>query len=139
MNARRGSRPEPDGPTAGTDEEYTTPEEHAGMITVTERAAQAIRDSIAAENKSPTDAYLRVSVKGGGCSGLMYQLAIDEHASDTDVVIESGDVRIVVDRKSKLFLLGLTLDYTTGLNGKGFVFSNPNAKATCGCGESFTV
>ncbi len=109
------------------------------MITVTESAAQAIRDSIAAENKTPADAYLRVSVKGGGCSGLMYHLAIDDKASDTDVIIESGDVRIVVDKKSKLFLLGLTLDYTTGLNGKGFVFSNPNAKATCGCGESFTV
>ena len=82
---------------------------------------------------------MRVAVKGGGCSGLMYQLSIDQNATDTDLVIASGDVRIVVDRKSKLFLHGLTLDYTSGLNGKGFVFSNPNAKATCGCGESFTV
>ncbi len=109
------------------------------MITVTEQAVAAIRDSMAAENKTPADSYLRVSVKGGGCSGLMYQLSIDDHAADADTVIESGDVRIVVDKKSKLFLHGLTLDYTTGLNGKGFVFSNPNAKATCGCGESFTV
>lgn len=109
------------------------------MITVTERAAQAIRDCIAAENKSPVNAFLRVSVKGGGCSGLMYNLAIDETAAESDMIIQNGDVRIVVDKKSKLFLHGLVLDYTTGLNGKGFVFSNPNAKATCGCGESFTV
>ena len=109
------------------------------MIQITERAVQAIRDCIAAENKTVTQAYLRVAVKGGGCSGLMYQLSIDENAADTDEVIANGDVRVIVDRKSKLFLHGLTLDYTTGLNGKGFVFSNPNAKATCGCGESFTV
>jgi iron-sulfur cluster assembly protein len=109
------------------------------MITVTDRAAQAIRDCILAENKSVDSAFLRVAVKGGGCSGLMYNLSVDDATSDTDLVIQNGDVRIAVDKKSKLFLLGLTLDYTTGLNGKGFVFSNPNAKATCGCGESFTV
>jgi len=109
------------------------------MITVTDRAVQAIRDCIAAENKSVDAAYLRVAVKGGGCSGLMYDLSIDDAASDSDVIIQNQDVRIAVDKKSKLFLTGMTLDYTTGLNGKGFVFSNPNAKATCGCGESFTV
>ncbi len=109
------------------------------MITVTESAVQAIRDCIAAENKSVDNAYLRVAVKGGGCSGLMYNLSIDDSPTDADTIIQNGDVRIAVDKKSKLFLLGLTLDYTTGLNGKGFVFSNPNAKATCGCGESFTV
>ena len=109
------------------------------MITVTDRAVQAIRDCIAAENKSIDTAVLRVAVKGGGCSGLMYNLSIDDQTADTDVIIQNQDVRIAVDKKSKLFLLGLTLDYTTGLNGKGFVFSNPNAKATCGCGESFTV
>lgn len=109
------------------------------MINVTNNAVQAIRDCIAAENKTVDGAFLRVAVKGGGCSGLMYNLTIDDNAADTDLVITSGDVRIVVDKKSKLFLHGLTLDYTTGLNGKGFVFSNPNAKATCGCGESFTV
>ena len=109
------------------------------MITVTDSAVQAIRDCIAAENKAVDQAYLRVAVKGGGCSGLMYNLSIDDSTADTDMVVTAGDVRIVVDKKSKLFLHGLTLDYTTGLNGKGFVFSNPNAKATCGCGESFTV
>jgi len=109
------------------------------MITVTERALQAIRDCIAAENKAVSNAFLRVAVKGGGCSGLMYNLTVDDAMSESDTIIQNGDVRIAVDRKSKLFLLGLTLDYTTGLNGKGFVFSNPNAKGTCGCGESFTV
>jgi iron-sulfur cluster assembly protein len=106
---------------------------------VTDRALQAIRDCIAAENKSVADAYLRVAVRGGGCSGLMYDLSIDEKTSESDTIVQNGDVRIAIDRKSKLFLHGLTLDYTTGLSGKGFVFSNPNAKATCGCGESFTV
>jgi iron-sulfur cluster assembly protein len=109
------------------------------MITVTDQAVQAIRDAISAEDKTVTTAFLRVAVKGGGCSGLMYNLTIDTNQHDTDFLIENEDVRIVVDKKSKLFLHGLTLDYTTGLNGKGFVFSNPNAKATCGCGESFTV
>jgi len=109
------------------------------MLTITDVALQAIRDAVIAENKSVSDAYLRVSVKGGGCSGLMYNLSVDEAANEDDLVIEQGDVRILVDKKSKLFLAGLTLDYTTGLNGKGFVFNNPNATGTCGCGESFAV
>jgi iron-sulfur cluster assembly protein len=109
------------------------------MITVTDRAVQAIRDCFAAENRTAGDAFLRVAVKGGGCSGLMYNLSVDTATSEADTIIPYEDVRIAVDKKSKLFLLGMTLDYTTGLNGKGFVFSNPNAKATCGCGESFTV
>jgi iron-sulfur cluster assembly protein len=109
------------------------------MITVTDRAVQAIRDCIAAEKKSMDSAVLRVAVKGGGCSGFMYDLTIDEATTESDTIIQNQDVRIAVDKKSKLFLLGMTLDYTSGLNGKGFVFSNPNAKATCGCGESFTV
>jgi len=109
------------------------------MIEVTDGALQAIRDAIGAEGKSIDGAYLRVAVKGGGCSGLMYNLSVDDVAGEEDVVLEHGDVRIVVDKKSKLFLHGLTLDYTTGLNGKGFVFNNPNATGTCGCGESFAV
>ena len=107
------------------------------MISISEIAARKIRTLMAKQGID--EGGLRVGVKGGGCSGLMYQLTIDENAAETDEVIANGEVRIVVDRKSKLFLHGLTLDYTSGLNGKGFVFSNPNAKATCGCGESFTV
>ena len=109
------------------------------MITVTDRAVQAIRDSIAGENKSVSDSYLRVSVTGGGCSGLMYNLSIEAQQQEGDEVLEREDVRILVDPKSKLFLHGMTLDYTTGLNGKGFIFSNPNATGTCGCGESFSA
>lgn len=109
------------------------------MITVTERAVQAIRDSMTEENHSVADSYLRVSVKGGGCSGMMYDLSIDSETKEGDEVVEQEGVRIVIDPKSKIFLHGMTLDFTTGLNGKGFVFSNPNATGTCGCGESFTV
>lgn len=109
------------------------------IMTVTGSALQAIRDAIVAENKEVAKSYLRVAVKGGGCSGLMYDLSIADEATENDVVLEHDDVRIVVDKKSKLFLHGLTLDYTTGLNGKGFVFTNPNATGTCGCGESFSV
>jgi iron-sulfur cluster assembly protein len=109
------------------------------MINITEQAIEAIRDCIVAEKKEIDEAYLRVSVKGGGCSGLMYNLTIDDTAAESDVVIEQQGVRLVVDSKSKLFLAGLTLDFTTGLNGKGFVFNNPNAVGTCGCGESFAV
>lgn len=109
------------------------------LINVTEKAIGAIRDAMADEGKAPAGSYLRVAVKGGGCSGLMYKLIIVDEVGEEDSVISYDDVRIVVDKKSKLFLHGLTLDYTTGLNGKGFVFSNPNATGTCGCGESFTV
>jgi iron-sulfur cluster assembly protein len=111
----------------------------APAITVTDKAVQAIRDCIADEGKTTEEALLRVAVKGGGCSGLMYDLSIVDSQGEEDVVIDVDGVRIVIDKKSKLFLHGMTLDFTTGLNGKGFVFSNPNASGTCGCGESFTV
>jgi iron-sulfur cluster assembly protein len=109
------------------------------MMTVTDRAVQAIKDTISEENKSAAESYLRVSVKGGGCSGMMYHLSIESDSQDGDEIVEMDGIRILVDSKSKLFLHGMTLDFTTGLNGKGFVFSNPNATGTCGCGESFTV
>lgn len=109
------------------------------MIEVTETALRAIRDCMADESKTTENAFLRVAVKGGGCSGMMYHLSIVDDRNDTDTLVEKGDVRIVIDNKSQLFLHGMTLDYTSGLNGKGFVFSNPNATGTCGCGESFAV
>jgi len=109
------------------------------MITVTARAAEAIKDCFVDESLSVHDSYLRVSVKGGGCSGLTYHLSIESAEDRGDTVIERDGVRLLVDAKSKIFLHGLTLDYTSGLNGKGFVFTNPNAKGTCGCGESFSV
>ena len=82
---------------------------------------------------------IRVSVKGGGCSGLMYELGFDAQVVDTDHVFEDQGVKILVDRKSLLYLVGTTLEFSDGLNGKGFQFVNPNASRTCGCGESFSV
>lgn len=109
------------------------------MVTITDSAVKAIREAIADENASPDAAYLRVGVKGGGCSGFSYDLSIDTEKRDGDVEIEKDGVRVLIDAKSQLYLAGTTLDYTTGLNGKGFVFTNPNATGTCGCGESFSV
>ena len=85
------------------------------------------------------DTNLRVGVKGGGCSGLTYVLDMVEEGSPDDKVIEEHGVTIRIDKKSYIFLAGTTLDYSGGLNGKGFIFNNPNAKTTCGCGTSFSV
>ncbi|MEE9268636.1 MAG: iron-sulfur cluster insertion protein ErpA [Candidatus Krumholzibacteria bacterium] len=109
------------------------------MITITDNAVEAIKAAIEEKKVAPAEAYLRVGVKGGGCSGFSYDLSIDTEKRDGDTVIEKDGVRLLVDAKSQLFLTGTTLDYTTGLNGKGFVFSNPNATSTCGCGESFSI
>lgn len=83
--------------------------------------------------------YVRVGVKSGGCSGLSYELDFDNKIGETDKVFEDNDVRIIVDKKSFLYLVGTVLEYSGGLNGKGFVFNNPNAQRTCGCGESFSL
>jgi iron-sulfur cluster assembly protein len=83
--------------------------------------------------------YVRVGVKSGGCSGLSYELRFDNKVADSDKIFEDNAVRIVVDKKSFLYLVGTTLEYSGGLNGKGFVFNNPNAQRTCGCGESFSL
>ena len=84
-------------------------------------------------------AYLRVGVKGGGCSGLTYMLDLVDEPKEDDKVIEEHGLKLFVDRKSYVFLAGTILEYSGGLNGKGFVFNNPNAKTTCGCGTSFGV
>ena len=107
-------------------------------ITITEKAANQIR-KIMEENKIENDSGLRVGVKGGGCSGLTYQLGFDGGHKEGDTVIEQYDVKLFVDGKSLFYLSGTTLDFSDGLNGKGFVFNNPNATKTCGCGESFGV
>lgn len=83
--------------------------------------------------------YVRVGVKSGGCSGLSYELRFDREVSEADKVFEDNTVRIIVDKKSFLYLVGTTLEFSGGLNGKGFVFNNPNAQRTCGCGESFSL
>jgi len=109
------------------------------MLTITNSAVDAIRSAFAEENATPDTAYLRIGVKGGGCSGLSYDLTVDTEKRDGDLEIEQDGVRLLVDLKSQLYLAGTTLDHTSGLNGKGFVFVNPNATGTCGCGESFSV
>jgi iron-sulfur cluster assembly protein len=106
-------------------------------IEITENAASHVREFTGKTGEQ--EVSLRVAVKGGGCSGLTYDLAIDDVAKDTDKVIEQHGVSIMIDKKSYIFLAGTVLDYSGGLNGKGFVFSNPNAKTTCGCGTSFSV
>tara|TARA_B100001013_G_C24538763_1_gene413746 strand:- start:46 stop:384 length:339 start_codon:yes stop_codon:yes gene_type:complete len=106
-------------------------------IEITENAASHVREFTG--KTEGEEVSLRVAVKGGGCSGLTYDLAIDDVARDTDKVIEQNGVSIMIDKKSYIFLAGTVLDYSGGLNGKGFVFSNPNAKTTCGCGTSFSV
>ena len=83
--------------------------------------------------------FIRVGVSGGGCSGLMYNLVFDNEMKDGDQEFEDNNVKVVVDKKSFLYLIGTELDFSGGLNGKGFVFVNPNANRTCGCGESFSL
>ncbi|MEY3586048.1 MAG: hypothetical protein RLZZ243_1112 [Bacteroidota bacterium] len=107
------------------------------MITVTDNAKkQAIR---LMEDEGKEGLFIRVGVQGGGCSGLMYQLTFDNQDLEGDKSFEDNGIKVVVDKKSFLYLIGTTLDFSGGLNGKGFVFQNPNADRTCGCGESFSV
>ena len=108
------------------------------MITVSENAKnQAIK--LMNEDSSSDNSFIRVGVKGGGCSGLSYDLTFDNVINDNDKVFEDKGVKIVCDKKSILYLAGTELDFSGGLNGKGFVFNNPNADRTCGCGESFSM
>ncbi|HYG40842.1 MAG TPA: iron-sulfur cluster assembly accessory protein [Cytophagales bacterium] len=108
------------------------------MISVTDKAKSRIDELIKAEGYTK-DHNVRVSVKGGGCSGLMYDLTFDDKISPSDQVFEDKGVKIMVDKKSLLYLAGTVLEFSDGLNGKGFQFINPNASRTCGCGESFAV
>ena len=106
-------------------------------ITLSENAVAHIRDF--ASDAGKPGANLRVGVKGGGCSGLTYTLDLVYEAGENDKVIEENGMKLFVDKKSYIFLAGTILDYSGGLNGKGFVFNNPNAKTACGCGTSFSV
>lgn len=107
-------------------------------IFVSDRAIQEIKE-IKLKNKIPHENYLRVGVKGGGCSGLTYVLSYDDTPKEKDHVLEIKGEKIVVDQKSMFYLAGTTLDFSDGLNGKGFIFNNPQATKTCGCGTSFGV
>ena len=108
------------------------------MITVSENAKSHALELMKAYHK-PEGTFIRVGVEGGGCSGLSYKLEFDNVLKDGDQQFEDKGIKIVVDRKSFLYLVGTELEYSGGLNGKGFVFKNPNANRTCGCGESFSV
>lgn len=108
------------------------------MIYVSEKAKEKVRD-LKQKAAIGEDYFLRVSVVGGGCSGLSYKLDFDNEDKASDQVFEDNGVKVVTDMKSFLYLYNTTLDFSDGLNGKGFHFNNPNASRTCGCGESFAV
>ncbi|WP_299383349.1 iron-sulfur cluster assembly accessory protein [uncultured Lacinutrix sp.] len=109
------------------------------MIKVSDTAKKKVVELMTDDGFNPTVDYVRVGVKSGGCSGLSYDLKFDKAKEDDDKVFEDNDVKIIVDKKSFLYLIGTTLEYSGGLNGTGFVFNNPNANRTCGCGESFSL
>ena len=109
------------------------------MIKVSETAKKKVIELMTDDGYNPTEDFVRVGVKSGGCSGLSYDLKFDKENQEGDKVFVDNDVKIIVDKKSFLYLIGTTLEYSGGLNGTGFVFNNPNANRTCGCGESFSL
>ncbi|TYA70141.1 HesB/IscA family protein [Seonamhaeicola marinus] len=109
------------------------------MIKVSETAKKKVIELMTDDGYDATTDFVRVGVKSGGCSGLSYDLKFDKEQQEEDKVFEDNGVKIIVDKKSFLYLIGTTLEYSGGLNGTGFVFNNPNANRTCGCGESFSL
>jgi iron-sulfur cluster assembly protein len=107
------------------------------MIKISDKAkSEAVR---LMESEGNPNLFIRVGVTGGGCSGLMYNLDFDDKILNEDKEFEDNGIKIVLNKKSLLYLVGTELDFSGGLNGKGFVFVNPNASRTCGCGESFSI
>lgn len=109
------------------------------MIKVSDTASKKIIEMMKDDGFDPAHDYVRVGVKSGGCSGLSYDLHFDRNIEENDKVFEDNNVKISVEKKSYLYLIGTILEFSGGLNGKGFVFNNPNAQRTCGCGESFSL
>lgn len=109
------------------------------MIKVSDHAKEKAIQLMTEDGFQPFEDFIRVGVKSGGCSGLEYVLKFDKEKTDADQIFEDNGIKIIVDKKSILYLAGTTLEYSGGLNGKGFVFNNPNASRTCGCGESFSL
>jgi len=109
------------------------------MIKVSNTAKSKIALLMTEGGFNVAEDYVRVGVKSGGCSGLSYELDFDNSKKESDKLFEDNQVKIIVDKKSFLYLIGTTLEFSGGLNGKGFVFNNPNANRTCGCGESFSL
>lgn len=116
------------------------PAQMANVIYVSDKAREKVLQLLDDAGVAGDDTYfLRVSVVGGGCSGLSYKLDFDNEKRPMDQEFEDNGIKVVTDLKSFLYLVNTTLDFSDGLNGKGFFFSNPNASRTCGCGESFAV
>ncbi len=109
------------------------------MIKVSEIAKSKIAQLMSEGGFNVAEDFVRVGVESGGCSGLSYKLDFDKSKEEDDKMFEDNQVKIIVDKKSFLYLIGTTLEYSGGLNGKGFIFNNPNANRTCGCGESFSL
>ena len=109
------------------------------MISITNIARNQVIKLMKQDGYSHSSDFVRVCVNSGGCSGLSYELKFDNKTGDNDKVFVDNEIKIIVDKKSLLYLVGTTLEYSGGLNGKGFVFVNPNANRTCGWGESFSL
>ncbi|MFD0964416.1 HesB/IscA family protein [Pseudofulvibacter geojedonensis] len=109
------------------------------MIKVSESARKKVVSLMEEDGFDATTDFVRVGVKSGGCSGLSYDLTFDKEEKENDKMFQDNGIKVIVDKKSFLYLVGTTLEYSGGLNGKGFVFNNPNANRTCGCGESFSL
>ncbi len=109
------------------------------MIKVSDHAKQKAVQLMTEDGFDPTKDYIRVGVKSGGCSGLEYMLKFDNKKEENDQVFEDNGIKVIIEKKSILYLAGTILEYSGGLNGKGFIFNNPNASRTCGCGESFSL
>jgi iron-sulfur cluster assembly protein len=109
------------------------------MITIDSKALTHVVSLMKEQSITPATHYLRVGVKGGGCSGLSYVMDFDDKIEPIDEIIDLGNIKVIVDKKSVLYLFGTELKFSDGLNGKGFYWENPNASRTCGCGESFSL
>ncbi len=118
------------------DQQVSTP---GFTLTITDRAAEEVQKFMTAEQVPAESAGLRVSVMPGGCSGFKYSLNIEENSLEDDAVMEVNGVRVFVDGFSLQYLNGVTIDYTSSMQGSGFTFHNPNATGGCGCGSSFTA
>ena len=109
------------------------------MIKVSDQAKQKAIQLMTEDGFNPFEDFIRVGVKSGGCSGLEYILNFDNQKTETDQIFEDNGIKVIIEKKSILYLAGTTLEFSGGLNGKGFIFNNPNANRTCGCGESFSL
>jgi iron-sulfur cluster assembly protein len=109
------------------------------MITISDGALEHLKKVMKEEGIGDGTHFLRVGVKGGGCSGLSYVMDFETETTETDEIINLPELKVVIDKKSMLYLIGTELQYSSGLNGKGFEWVNPNASRTCGCGESFSL